>query len=134
MDFKIRLTTAKPLIFTLSEANACVALIRKWTVESQKQIEQLSRKKSDLKENNRLNELIDVQIREIFATWQKRVQQLGAIPKGLWTVDFDHGRGLFCWRFPETQISFHHEYGHGGSGRRRISENLNEDKSLCESL
>jgi hypothetical protein len=135
MHSEIRFTTGKPLIFTLSEANASLRLIRRWTTQSQKEIKLLLARKTageEAPEKTEKNKLIDTQIREVLARWQKRVRQLGAIPRGLWTVDFDHGQGLFCWRYPETEIKFEHDYDHGGSGRRPIKESSNQNISLCE--
>ncbi|MBI3607499.1 MAG: DUF2203 family protein [Nitrospirae bacterium] len=46
--------------------------------------------------------------------------QLGCEVKGLWLVDFDNGEGYYCWKYPEDELEYFHEYTSGFSGRTKI--------------
>ena len=72
------------------------------------------------------------QINEIIHKWQNKLERLGVKPKGLWLADFDNGDGYFCWKFPETKISFKHAYQDGFTGRIMISSN-EESHENCPS-
>jgi len=69
---------------------------------------------------------IEAEINRIISQWQSKLTKLGAKPKGLWLADFDSGDGYFCWKFPETTLSFWHGYKDGFSGRRPIRPLENE--------
>jgi hypothetical protein len=52
--------------------------------------------------------------------WAKRVMALGCEVKGLWLVDFDNGEGYYCWKYPEPEIAYFHDYTSGFAGRTKI--------------
>jgi len=52
--------------------------------------------------------------------WVRAMEALGVEVKGRWLVDFDNGRGYYCWRWPEEQLEYFHGYDEGFSGRVRI--------------
>src|SRR5512145_1874068 len=89
-------------IFTFSEAEALLAVIRPVTAAA------VSRASSLLNQDR------------VLAEWSDEVSAHGAIVKGPWLVDFDNGSGYYCWRWPEAQILFFHGYDEGFSGRMRI--------------
>lgn len=60
------------------------------------------------------------EINALIQKWQNKIERLGGKPKGLWLADFDNGEGYFCWKFPETEIKYHHGYKDGFTGRRAI--------------
>lgn len=74
---------------------------------------------------NRASE-IEHEINSVIDQWQQKMQRLGVSPKGLWLADFDNGEGYYCWKFPETAISFCHGYNDGFSGRCSINLRENE--------
>lgn len=86
-----------------------------------KHIEALPDKKSERAQG------IEKTINDIIEKWQNKLEKLGTVPKGLWLADFDNGEGYFCWKFPETKISFWHGYHDGFSGRRPIENWSNID-------
>lgn len=71
------------------------------------------------KNSSRSMELQD-EINALIQKWQNKIERLGGKPKGLWLADFDNGEGYFCWKFPETEIKYHHGYKDGFTGRRTI--------------
>lgn len=72
---------------------------------------------------------IEADINKVVDRWQQKVTKLGATPKGLWLADFDNGEGYYCWKFPETEISYWHGYNDGFSGRTAIGPETNEQKN-----
>lgn len=111
----------KTRTFTLEQAQSLLQLVYRMTEDSSKQvkylvacIEALQDKKSE-----RSIEIQD-QINLIISKWQNKIERLGARPKGLWLADFDNGAGYYCWKFPETEISYAHGYQDGFTGRKPI--------------
>ena len=110
--------------FSLEQAQKLLPLVYRLTEEAAKKtkylmscIEALPDKKSSraLEIQDQINELID--------KWQKKIERLGAKPKGLWLAVFDNGNGYFCWKFPEVKVLYKHGYQDGFTGRILISSN-----------
>lgn len=69
---------------------------------------------------------LEEQVSYLYGRWSTKIEKLGGKPKGMWLVDFDNGNGYFCWKFPETEILYHHGYQDGFSGRMILNyENSN---------
>lgn len=119
--------------FTLEKAQAMLPLVYRMTEDAAKQTKYLMACIDALqdKKSNRTLELQE-QINEIIHKWQNKLERLGVKPKGLWLADFDNGDGYYCWKFPETKISFKHAYQDGFTGRIMISSN-EESHENCPS-
>jgi hypothetical protein len=63
---------------------------------------------------------IDAEIRDRVAGWARAMEALGAVVQGPWLVDFDCGKGFYCWRWPEEKLEYFHGYDEGFDGRVRI--------------
>jgi hypothetical protein len=59
-------------------------------------------------------------LRRAVSRWLREMEALGLEVKGPWLVDFDNGRGYYCWRWPETALGWYHGYDEGFEGRVRI--------------
>lgn len=107
--------------FTLETAQDLLPVIYRITEIAQKEVRTLVNRMEAIKgmSGQRASE-IEEQINQVIDRWQQKVTKLGATPKGLWLADFDHGTGYYCWKFPETKISFSHGYNDGFSGRTSI--------------
>lgn len=58
---------------------------------------------------------------DVVRDWAEKVLSLGVEVKGLWLVDFDSGDGIYyCWRHPETELEYFHDYDSGFAGRRPL--------------
>lgn len=57
---------------------------------------------------------------ELVRQWARSVIEFGCEVKGLWLVDFDNGEGYYCWKYPEDDLEYFHDYTSGFSGRTKI--------------
>lgn len=42
--------------------------------------------------------------------WQEKLFRLGVYSAAPFTVEFDFGNGLYCWRYPEKELKYWHAY------------------------
>ncbi len=105
-------------IFSRLEATDLLPVIYRITETAQKEVKHLINRMEAIKlmSPSRASE-IESEINVTVERWQQKISKLGAKPKGLWLADFDNGEGYYCWKFPETEISFWHGYNDGFSGR-----------------
>ncbi len=62
-------------------------------------------------------------INTVIQTWAQEIEAIGALPKGLWTVDFDSGQGYYyCWSLNEDALGHYHHYHEGFSNRKPLSD------------
>lgn len=116
----------KTRTFTIQQANDLLPLIYRVTEDSSKKVKYLVSCVEALPDKKCARALeIQDQINQLIAQWQNKIERLGGRPKGLWLADFDHGQGYYCWKFPETEISFFHGYQDGFTGRKMIPEKDN---------
>lgn len=115
----------KKKIFTLDDANQLLPLVVKLTEESSRQVKKLINQLEAFpdKKNKKALEL-EEQVNKHIELWQTKVEKLGLRPKGLWLCDFDNGEGYFCWKYPESRITFYHGYNEGFSGRKALKNNI----------
>lgn len=109
--------------FTISQANQLLPLVYKITQQAAGDVRSLINRLEaypDKKDDRAM--LVENEINQKIEVWQNKVEKLGAKPKGMWLVDFDNGDGYFCWKYPETEVLYHHGYQDGYSGRKIISD------------
>lgn len=108
--------------FSLEEAQELLPIIYRITEVAQKEVKSLANRIDAFRgSNNPLVKELENNVNAVVDKWQQKVTKLGATPKGLWLADFDNGEGYYCWKFPETKISFWHGYNDGFSGRKEIA-------------
>lgn len=92
-------------IFTLEEANRTLPAISELTRSTQNRLDQL-------REEYRSGAQQDVepQIRAVLDEWARAVLEVGAQPKGIFTVDFrsPDPNVLWCWSPDEQEICHRH--------------------------
>ena len=108
-------------IFTLAEARALLPQIRALTTVAAEAAASLAAAAERAPDDDALQTRLAREHAALVGDWARDVQALGADVKGLWLVDFDSGDGIYyCWRHPEPDIEFFHDYGAGFSGRRPL--------------
>ncbi|MCI0696696.1 DUF2203 domain-containing protein [candidate division KSB1 bacterium] len=110
--------------FTLEQANAILPKIIAVTEQAVEEIE-------DARERMESEQLFDeadaqqsyeIQVALTLEKWSKEIFQLGAYPKGLFTVDFKSflPDTLLCWTLGEEAISHTHKVWENFKHRRQI--------------
>lgn len=107
-------------LFTLAEARQLLPSVRELTAEAARQAEALADAIDDIDEDDPQRTELGVQLKMIVDRWAERIRELGLEAKGLWLVDFDNGKGYYCWQHPESSLSHYHEYEEGFAGRMKI--------------
>ena len=110
-------------IFTFDEASALIDEVRECTEVANERLQAFREQLEDMPPHSsravKLNEWINTVINQ----WAEEILAIGALPKGLWTVDFDSGDGYFyCWTLNETNLTHFHLYEEGFVGRKPLSE------------
>src|SRR5689334_18178906 len=105
--------------FTLEEAREILPIVLRITYDASDKVDALIAEIEATAPTKKeaiaaLEEKINLQI----AHWNAKIKKLGAIPKGLWLVDFEFGRGYYCWKHPEADLLYWHTKEEGFSGRR----------------
>jgi len=107
-------------IFTYPQAIALLEEVRAITRFHSDRMESV-RSQSPARPGTRRHHKVNEWCNRIIEEWAAKVSALGALPKGLWTVDFDSGEGFYyCWVLDEPMLGFVHDYAEGFSGRRPL--------------
>jgi len=115
-----------PRYFTLKEANDMLALIKKITAESYSELQVVKTRLQNLLPSDPRVVFIEKEYESVVKKWISKMERLGVVVKGLWLIDFDTGDGYLCWKYPELEISYYHEYTGGFAARKPISKVIEE--------
>ncbi len=97
-------------LYVLAEASELLPVVRKITESAFERLSKLDeRLELMLLCDPRRTAIVD-EYEKIVRKWVASITRLGAIPNGLWRVDFDTGEGFLCWRFPELKIGYFRDY------------------------
>jgi hypothetical protein len=114
-------------IFSLAAANTLVPLVADFTAEAVRQLDSIRQKYNvDFScQDSSIPEPVLLEVEQTLLRWADRVTELGAYPKGYFTVDFQSvdPELLYCWTLGEETIAYTH----------RIWENFNHRRPLVES-
>ena len=110
--------------FTLEQANA---VLPKVIAKTEQTVEELDDARVRMESEQLFNESdaqqsYDIQVASSLERWSKEIIQLGAYPKGFFTVDFKSflPDTLLCWTFGEDEISHTHKVWEIFKHRRQI--------------
>lgn len=118
---KVTQIFAQPHVFSLSEATKLLPVICRITAEASRSVQRLVDCLDAMDcDGEDLVQATEDEINRQIQSWQTKVEKLGAHPKGLWVVDFDFGRGYYCWKFPEKEILYWRGPSQSFSQRTRI--------------
>ncbi len=115
-------------IFSLQEADALVPLLSSLTAGIMRKLDAVRKRYRKDGQNEELDvpEPVLKEIQEALKEWSDAIVQLGAHPKGYFTVDFQSfdPELLYCWTYGEEKIAYTHKVWENFSHRRPLSESL----------
>ncbi len=112
-------------VFSLAEANKLVTVVAELTGETVENLNQI-RRRYKIEAEDTTSSLPETALKEIekmLREWSERIVELGAHPKGYFTVDFPSvdPELLYCWTYGEDKISFVHKVWENFSHRRPLA-------------
>jgi len=116
----------EPRIFTLSDANALMPLLRSITRRSHQSLQTARNELEPITTVTTQSLQIEATCQSIVQQWVNKMERLGVIVKGLWLLELDTGDGYLCWKYPEASILYYHEYGEPFSQRRYLQDVIRE--------
>ena len=112
----------KKRTFSLEEAQELVPLVYRMSQHVQSSLQPILNQIEAIKPfDQKQAQLLELEIQHLIERWQNKMKSLGLVPKGCWLVDFDNGKGYFCWKYPESEIKFWHGYNDGFSARKPVN-------------
>ena len=97
-------------LYVLAEASELLPVVRKVTENAYKRLSRLDERLELMLLCDPRRAALADEYEKIVRKWIASITRLGAIPNGLWRVDFDTGEGYLCWRFPELKIGYFRDY------------------------
>ncbi len=116
------MNAVEPRIWTLDEARNALPVILEMTEDAVNRSAVLVRELEETILPEAEQESKEDELQAILKNWAARIVSMGAEVKGLWLVDFDNGRGYYCWKYGEVELLFEHAYDGGFAGRRPIAD------------
>ena len=113
-------------LYVLTEASELLPVVRKITENSYEQLAKLDERLELMLLCDPRRTAVVSEYEKIVRKWVASITRLGAIPNGLWRVDFDTGEGYLCWRFPELKVGYFRDYGCGFDDRMPIESLIEE--------
>ena len=106
--------------WSLDAARQLLPDVRRRTAEAVAEVEALVPQRDRSPEGTATRQALEERIQRAVSRWIRAMEALGVEVKGAWLVDFDNGRGYYCWRWPEERLEYFHGYDDGFAGRSRI--------------
>ena len=106
--------------FSKEQADGLISTIYKITCKYHFEVEQIIAKIDRMISDDPVLVELEEKMNSLIKEWHFKVKKLGGIPKGLWLVDFDNGKGYFCWKYPEKIIEYMHDYQGQFKNRKKI--------------
>ena len=106
--------------WSLEAARAILPEVRERTAAAHAEVEVLIESRQQQGADPAARREVEQRLSRAVSRWIRAMEALGVEVRGAWLVDFDCGRGCYCWRWPEERLEFFHDYESGFSGRVRI--------------
>ena len=104
----------------MTSARALLPEVRRRTQQAVEEVDALVPQRDARAEGTPERVEAEQRIQRAVSRWIRAMEALGVEVKGAWLVDFDNGRGYYCWRWPEERLEYFHGYDEGFDGRVRI--------------
>ena len=109
----------------LNEANEIIRIISHFTKQMSVEVDRIINQLEAMDPDNvEKAKVLEAEVEGIIESWNQKVRKLGAQPKGLWMADVDAGDGFYCWKYPEPEIQYWHDYKSGFPGRISLEEKM----------
>ncbi|GBF49806.1 hypothetical protein LPTSP4_13250 [Leptospira ryugenii] len=109
-------------IWTLREAKEVLPTIIEITSEYYEKCSVLAKELRASIYPENVMETKEAEIADLVQSWSGQMLALGLDVKGLWLVDFDHGKGYYCWTWGEDDVMYEHGYNDGFRSRKLIEK------------
>jgi hypothetical protein len=103
--------------FSLEQAEHLLPIVKKITKRAVDRFVVLEEKLQHVQDQPKKWQEVEQEIAELLNEWSDKIAKLGCLPKGIWLVDFDNGKGYYCWRYGDDQILYFHGYNDAFAGR-----------------
>jgi hypothetical protein len=113
-------------VFSLAEANELVPRVVDLTSEVMEHLDSI-RQQYDLSSAQaeaQMPETVLKEVEDALTGWSEQIVQMGAFPKGYFTVDFQSldPELLYCWTYGEERIKFTHKVWENFAHRRPLAD------------
>jgi hypothetical protein len=109
--------------FDYEQARALISEVREITAGAHARVQELTAEMQRTAKGSARAQKLKEWINTAIAHWAERIEAIGALPKGVWTVDFDSGEGFyFCWTHDEEDLTHYHLYEEGFPGRKLLTD------------
>jgi len=107
--------------WSLATAREIAVEVRRITAGAVAEVDALEVRRGEIGGDDKAaHAALEQELARAVAGWVRAMEALGVEVQGRWLVDFDNGRGYYCWRWPEEQLEYFHGYDEGFAGRVRI--------------
>jgi hypothetical protein len=107
--------------WSLATAREMIAEVRRLTAVAVEAVDALEARRTKVAADDAAaRTALEQELAHAVANWVRAMEALGVEVKGRWLVDFDNGRGYYCWCWPEETLEYFHGYDDGFAGRVRI--------------
>jgi hypothetical protein len=106
--------------WSLATARAVISEVRRLTAAAVDAVEVLEAQRVEAGQGDAAKASLEQEVARAISAWVRAMEALGVEVKGRWLIDFDNGRGYYCWRWPEEKLEYFHGYDEGFAGRVRI--------------
>ena len=117
-------------LYVLAEASELLPVVRKITENAYERLSRLDQRLELMLLCDPRRIAIADEYEKLVRKWIVSIARLGAIPNGLWRVDFDTGEGYLCWRFPELKIGYFRDYDCEFDDRKPVKSLIEETEPV----
>jgi len=109
-------------VFSLAEANELVPLVADATAAAVRRLDVVRQRYKRAGDESEIPPSVLREVEAALSEWSEKISELGAVPKGYFTVDFQSvdPELLYCWTYGEEHIAHTHKVWENFSHRRPI--------------
>ena len=113
-------------VFSLAEANEVVPRVVDLTASVVRDLDVIRQRYKQDPDEGEGPAWVLTEVEAALSGWSEKVAELGAVPKGYFTVDFPSvdPELLYCWTYGEERISHTHKVWENFSHRRKIDGDM----------